>query len=201
VIVPPATGGEAVGSHLPDELLACRAAAGRQEDFEELLRRYRSRVYRICYRMAGNAEDAEDWAQECLVRVYRQLGRYDPAQPFAPWLLRVVANSSINLAKTRSRRQDWVELGLDEEIPTTVPAENPAQAALAGEEGRRVRVAIAALPPPLRQAVVLRVLEDLSFRELAESLGVPLQTAASRVRRALLQVRQRLERDQIEVDG
>jgi RNA polymerase sigma-70 factor (ECF subfamily) len=190
-----------VRSHLPDELLACRTAAGRQEDFEELLRRYRNRVYRICFRMAGNAEDAEDWAQECLVRVYRQLGRYDPAQPFAPWLLRVVANTNINLARTRSRRQGCVELGLDEEIPTAVPAENPEQAALAGEEERRVRAAIAALPPPLRQAVVLRVLEDLSFRELAESLGVPLQTAASRVRRALLQVRQRLERDQIEVEG
>lgn len=185
---------------MPDELLACRAATGRLEAFEELLHRYRSQVYRICYRMAGNAEDAEDWAQECLVRVYQQLGRYDPEQPFAPWLLRVVSNTSINMARTRSRRQSWVELGLDEECNVAAPASDPAQAALAGEEGRRVRAAVAALPPPLRQAVVLRVLEDLSFRELGEALGVPLQTAASRVRRALMQIRKQLEPAELEVN-
>jgi RNA polymerase sigma-70 factor (ECF subfamily) len=52
---------------LPDEILARRAAEGRTDCFEEILSRYRDRVYRICYRMAGNAEDAEDWAQECFV--------------------------------------------------------------------------------------------------------------------------------------
>jgi RNA polymerase sigma-70 factor (ECF subfamily) len=74
------------------------------------------------------------------------------------------------------------------------------QAALAGDEARRVRAAVEGLSPLLRQAVVLRVLEELSFRELAEVLGVPLQTAAARVRRALIQVRERLERAEIEVD-
>jgi len=63
-----------------------------------------------------------------------------------------------------------------------------------------VRAAVRLLPAPLRQAVVLRVLEELSFRELAAALGVPLQTAASRVRRGLVQVRERLERSGIGVD-
>src|SRR5437870_13523605 len=91
-------------SHLPDETLARRAAAGRLDCFEELLARYQDRVYRICYRGAGNAEDAEDWAQECFLRLYRQLGRYDPELPFAPWLLRVVTNVCIDLGRTRSRQ-------------------------------------------------------------------------------------------------
>lgn len=197
---PPATGGFVLGSHLPDELLACRAAAGRLDDFEELLRRYRNRVYRICYRMAGNAEDAEDWAQECLVRVYQQLGRYNPEQPLAPWLMRVVANTCLNLSKSRARRQEKLELGLDEESEAVSRSPDPLQVALSGEEERQVRAAVRLLPPPLRQAVVLRVLEELSFRELAEVLGVPLQTAASRVRRGLMQVRERLERTEIGVD-
>lgn len=89
-----------MGSYLPDELLARRAAMGRIDDFEELLRRYRTRVYRICYRMAGNAEDAEDWAQECFVRAYSQLGRYNASRPFAPWLMRVTTNTCVNLAKS-----------------------------------------------------------------------------------------------------
>ena len=189
-----------MGSHLPDELLACRTAAGHMDAFEELLGRYRNRVYRICYRMAGNAEDAEDWAQECLVRVYRHLGRYDPELPFAPWLMRVVANTCINLAKTRTRRQERFELGLEEESETLSLAPDPLGSALSGEEGRQVRTAVRLLPGPLRQAVVLRVMEELSFRELAEVLGVPLQTAASRVRRGLVQVRERLERAEIGAD-
>ena len=138
-----------MASHLPDELLACRAAAGRVEAFEELLHRYRNRVYRICYRMAGNAEDAEDWAQECLVRVYRQLGRYDPELPFAPWLMRVVANTCINLAKTRARRQERLNLELPEESGDTreagsgvALAPDPLDAVLAGEAAR-------AAPAPL----------------------------------------------------
>src|SRR5437763_7712287 len=102
-----------MGYHLPDELLARHATAGRLDEFEELLRRYRDRVYRICYRMAGNAEDAEDWAQECLVRAYRELRRYNPVMPFRPWLFRVVSNACINLAKTRSRRRDRIDLGID----------------------------------------------------------------------------------------
>src|SRR5438270_2144254 len=187
-------------SNPPDETLGRRAADGERACFEELLLRHRDRVYRICYRMAGNAEDAEDWAQECLVRVYRQLGRYDPELPLAPWLLRVVANTCINLARTRARRQANVELGLDEDMDAVSLAPDPLQAALSGEEGRRVRAAVRLLPAPLRQAVVLRVLEELSFRELAEVLGVPLQTAASRVRRGLTQVRERLERAEMRID-
>jgi RNA polymerase sigma-70 factor, ECF subfamily len=190
-----------VKSQLSDALLASRAAAGHQEDFEVLRHRYRNRVYRICYRMAGNAEDAEDWAQECLVRVYRQLGRYDPELPFAPWLMRVIANTCVTLARSRARRQERVELGLDEESGVVSLAPDPLQAALSGEEGRQVRAAVRLLPPLLRQAVVLRVLEEMSFRELAEVLGVPLQTAASRVRRGLLQVREQLERAEVAVEA
>lgn len=187
-------------SYLPDELLARRAAAGHLEEFEELLRRYRHRVYRICYRMAGNAEDAEDWAQECFVRVYRQLGSYDSTSPFAPWFLRVTSNTCINLAKSRTVRQSRILPGLEEDRALASDTTDPMQATLSREEVRQVRSAVATLPPVLRQAVTLRVLEGLSFRELAEALEVPLQTAASRVRRALLQIRERLERTGSEVE-
>lgn len=187
-------------SHLPDEVLARRAAAGHRECFEELLARHRDRVYRLCYRMAGNTEDAEDWAQECFVRAYRQLGHYNPQLPFEPWLLRVTSNTCLNLIKARGRRQDRFQLGLGEEMGERASAApDPLDAAVCAEEAQAIRAALETLPPTLRQAVVLRVLEDLSFRELAEILGVPLQTAATRVRRALVQVRERLAKSGIEV--
>ena len=188
-----------MGYHLPDEMLARNAAAGQLEAFEELLRRYRHRIYRICYRMAGNAEDAEDWAQECFIRLYRELKRYDPSMPFRPWMLRLVSNACINLAKTRSRRRDKLDLGIDH---LSIPAGNgsdPLQTAIAGEETRAIRAALDALPLPMRQAVVLRLLEGLSFRELGEVLQVPTQTAATRVRRALIRVREQLHKSGVEV--
>lgn len=184
--------------YLPDELLARRAAAGRLEAFEALLRRHRGRVYGICCRMAGNAEDAEDWAQECFVRIYRQLGSYDARRPFGPWMLRVTTNTCINLARTRARRQERVDLGLDEQEAVPSPAD-PASEVVAGDEARRIRSAVDELPALLRQALVLRVVEGLSFREISETLELPLQTAAARVRRALLRLRERLDRSEIEV--
>src|SRR5579862_3923959 len=146
-----------MGSHLPDEVLARRAGDGHLEDFEELLRRYRSRVYRLCYRMAGNAEDAEDWAQECFVHVYRQLAHYNPRLPFAPWLLRVVSNRCINLAKARQVRQGSLQLGYEAEREPAGTASDPLQVALFADEARRIHAAVANLAPPLRQAVALRV--------------------------------------------
>jgi RNA polymerase sigma-70 factor, ECF subfamily len=187
-------------SRLSDEILARRAAAGQIDCFEELLVRYRDRVYRLCYRSAGNAEDAEDWAQECLLRVYDHLERYDPAQPFAPWLLRVVSNTCINLAKTRTRRQERLEFELTGEATDLALSPDPLDKVLSGAEAQTIRDAVDALAPALREAVLLRVLEELSFRELAEVLGVPLQTAATRVRRALAQVRERLARSGTGVD-
>jgi RNA polymerase sigma-70 factor (ECF subfamily) len=149
--------------------------------------------------MAGNAEDAEDWAQECFVRAYRELKRYNPAMPFRPWMFRVTSNACINLAKTRSRRRDRIDLGIDH---LSIPAgheSDPMQSALAMEDTRAIRSAMETLPLKMRQAVVLRLLEGLSFRELGEILGVPTQTAATRVRRALIRVRDQLNRDGVEV--
>jgi RNA polymerase sigma-70 factor, ECF subfamily len=178
---------------MPDKLLARRAAAGCLQDFEAILHRYCHRVYRICYRMAGNAEDAQDWSQECFVRVYKQLGHYDPVLPFAPWFWRVVTDTCFNLAKTHNYRQSRLTPGLDENRVEETPGADPLETTLSGEEMRQVHAALAELAPPLRMAVTLRVLEGLSFHELAEALGVPLQAAASRVQRALTQVREQLE--------
>jgi RNA polymerase sigma-70 factor, ECF subfamily len=185
---------------ITDEALALRAAGGDKDCFEEILVRHRDRVYRLCYRSAGNAEDAEDWAQECFLRIYGGLRQYDSGLPFLPWLLRVTSNTCINLARERGRRESRLVLDYQEEtVGGSGP--DPLASTLHGEEARETLNALQELKPLYRQAVILKVVEDLSFKELAEALGVPLPTAASWVRRGLLQVRDRLTKDGIEVDG
>lgn len=132
---------------LPDEELARLAAGGRLDCFEELLARYRDRVYRICYRCAGNADDAEDWAQECFVRTFRQLGHFDPSLPFAPWLLRLVANTCINLAKARARHAEPCEPNFLAELAGADWEPDPLQKLVAGEEESVVLGAIAVCRP------------------------------------------------------
>lgn len=150
--------------------------------------------------MAGNAEDAEDWTQECFVRTFNKLPKFNASLPFAPWLWRVVANACINLAQNRSRRQNHVDLGFDalDDLPSTAP--NPSAAAVDRDEALRLRAAVDELSPLIREAIVLRVVEGMSLRELADAQRVPLQTAAARVRRGLLQARAALEASGLEVD-
>ena len=179
-------------SHLPDEILARRASTGKRECFEELLERYRVRVYRICYRVAGNAEDAEDWTQECFVRIHQNLGAYSADRPFAPWLLRVVSNTCINLGKARIRRESRVQVGFESEEHRASPAEDPLCRAIAMAEKQEIYEALDTLSPLVRQTLILWAQEDLTFRELGETLGVPLPTVSARVQRALLHLRARL---------
>ncbi|HEY3412383.1 MAG TPA: sigma-70 family RNA polymerase sigma factor [Armatimonadota bacterium] len=179
----------------PDEVLARRAAEGEQSCFEKLIARHRDRVYRICYRCAGNSEDAEDWAQECFIRGYTQLGYYDASRPFAPWFYRVVSNVCINLAHSRNRWRATVDLGLpDDGGEVAAEGTDPAAAILSIETRRAVLEAVESLDPKLRQVVILRVLDGMSFKELGETFGVPLATTSTWLRRALVQVRQQLAR-------
>lgn len=187
-------------SEQTDESLAERAARGDLPCFEALVERYRDSVYRICIHSAANLSDAEDWAQECFIRVYRQLPAYDCSRPFAPWFRRVVSNVCINMARGRKRASECVSLGLDEmNEPVSGPGTDPQLAFLTKEAKQAVLKAIGHLEPTLRQAVILRVVEGMSFKEMADVLGVPLPTASTWVRRALIRVRQTLLSDGMEI--
>lgn len=185
---------------MTDEILAEQAAGGDRACFEALIERYRDSVYRICLRSADNAADAEDWAQECFIRVYRQLPAYDCSRPFGPWFRRVVANVCINMARGRKRAREGVSLGLDNvDEPVSGPATDPQSVLLSNEARGAVLHAIGCLEPTLRQAVILRVVEGLSFKEMADALSVPLPTASTWVRRALLRVRETLLNEGMEI--
>ncbi len=179
-----------------DEMLAERAANGDCASFEVLLQRYKSSVYRICLRTAGNREDAEDWTQECFVRAYQQLGKYSGDRPFSPWFYRVITNTCINLAKKRDSQQRHVHQGaLTEDLVSL--ADGPEACSIKNDDIAKAQQAMQSLSPTLRTALVVWLQEQITFKELGQVLGVPLTTAATRVRRALLQLEKVLTVEEI----
>lgn len=174
----------------PDQTLAREAQAGSVVAFEALVTRYERRVAWLCERILGSRADAEDASIAAFVKAWRSLGRYDPARPFAPWLLTIASREALTLARTRPTWISLEALGCGKE-PVDPPGAtgDPAEAALAGETREAVLTAVGRLDPLSRTAVVLRYQLDLSYAELARLLQVPSGTVGTLLHRARLKLR------------
>jgi RNA polymerase sigma factor (sigma-70 family) len=169
--------------HGTDADLAIHAAAGDAEAFGHLVERYAPAVRRLTRAVLHEAADADDAAQEGFLAAWRNLGRYDPARPFGPWLLRIVVNAAHDL-----RRRNQVRQGgpVTDKVPSG--GEGPDLATGRSLLRTRLETALGALPERQRLAIVLFDAEGYSHAEIAELLGVPEGTARSDVfhaRRAL----------------
>ncbi len=169
-----------------DEQLIDQANRGSQQAFSQLVRRYEGMVYSLCYRMMGNAAEAEDLAQEAFLRLYRSLGRFHPGTPVRPWLRRIAANVCLDvLRKRKEPTLPLEELMAGESQPRTHRKDElPEEAYLGREAQRHVQDALLQLPGDYRVVLVLRYLEDLSYQEVADALGVPVSTIETRLFRA-----------------
>lgn len=166
-----------------DAALAARAQAGDREAFGELVTRYAAQARRVARAILGNEADADDAAQDGFLSALRHIDRYDPARPFGPWLVRIVANA----AADRRRR---LKVRRAQAISPTTPTAEPGPAELADREAflAALRAALAELPERQRLAVVLFDVEGYSHAEIARTLDVPEGTVRSDVfhaRRAL----------------
>jgi RNA polymerase sigma-70 factor, ECF subfamily len=186
-----------------DEQLVERAIAGDGDAFGEVVRRWERKIYALAYGLTGSAEDARDAAQETFVAAFRNLRNFRGEAKVSSWLHRIAVNQCI----TRQRRaRVRAETALDETTEASVEGllstsdqASPARAAEAKERGEAVRRAVAALTPELREVVLLKEFEGLTFQETADALQVPLSTVKSRLYTALKQLRMRLERFELEV--
>lgn len=161
-----------------DATLALRSREGDAAAFETLARSFQRRVYSYALRMVGDMQEAEDLAQEVFLRAHGSLARYDPRQPFAPWLFGIAAHVCRDWLRRRSRRPRLVHA----EAEPAGAAPSAAQDAEARERRGRVRQAVLRLPRKYREVIVLHYLDDLPYDEVAAALGI--QPAAAR-RRAL----------------
>lgn len=186
---------------LSDNELIESAKKGDESAFSEIISRHRHPLTNYLYRMLGDYEESVDLAQESFVRVYFALERYTSDHAFSTYIYRIATNLAISELRKRKRRRVLSMTGLfdfgEGEAKDLEPedgAPDPSQRVLGDERSRAIERAIASLPEKYRAPVVLRDVEELSYEEIADVLGLGLGTTKSRISRGRALLRERLEK-------
>ena len=156
------------------ELIA-RAQQGDRGAFGQLVRRHRGGVINVVYRMCGDANLADEAAQEAFIRAWQHLPGYRPRSPFRNWLYRIATNAARDALRREIRTVDI------DTVSVTDSTQGPQVAVEAQELGERGQQAVLSLPPASRAVLVLREYEGLSYKEIADTLGIPMGTVMSRL--------------------
>jgi RNA polymerase sigma-70 factor (ECF subfamily) len=185
-------------------LLVRRCVAGDAAAWEEIVQKYHRRIYNICYRFAGSPNDAEDLTQEVFIKMYRTLNTYDRERgAFMTWVTTMTRNLLVDhFRKTKNERlTDSLDatasehedaMPLSERIPDQGPT--PDAGVQSRETSEAVHQALQKLSPELREAVILRDLQDMDYREIATVLRVPEGTVKSRINRGRAELARLLQR-------
>ena len=180
-----------------DEIIVQRALTGDAEAFGEIVRRWERRIFALAYGMLGREEDARDATQETFLAAFRNLRGFRGEAKVSSWLHRIAVNQCITRQRQAKVRS---EAALDDEQEkdgarfVTPVHYSPARVVEGRQETLAVRRAINSLPIELRQVVVMKEFEELTFREIAEVLDLPLSTVKSRLYTAMKQLQMRLQK-------
>jgi RNA polymerase sigma-70 factor (ECF subfamily) len=185
--------------------LVRRCVAGDAGAWEDFVRLYNRRIYNLCYRFTNSADDAQDLTQEVFIRVYRTMASYNIEKgAFNTWLTTLARNLLVDHFR-RSKQErvtDSIDAGLREEedslslsdqITDTRPA--PDDRLASKETQKMVQAALARISPDLREAVILRDLQDMDYKEIAVVLRVPEGTVKSRINRGRMELARLLSRN------
>ena len=162
-------------------LLISRARGGDREAFGELVEQYRDNVYRLAYRMCGNAYDADEAAQEAFVAAWRALPNFRGDAKFSTWLYRLTTNAAIDVMRREKRHQT---VGDGEMVDLADDADSPQETVERTEQQEAVQKALSTLSEEYREVLLLRYMEELDYAEIAEVLQLPSGTVKSRINRA-----------------
>jgi RNA polymerase sigma-70 factor, ECF subfamily len=184
--------------------LVRRCIAGDAEAWEEIVRAHSRRIYNICYRFTGSADNADDLAQEVFIKIYRTLASFDPEKgAFTTWITTMTRNLLVDhFRKTKQdRATDSLDAGLGDEDDSATLGDRIQDTAPSADDRiqRRetqemVQKAIQKLSPELREAVILRDLQDMDYKEIALALKVPEGTVKSRINRGRMELAKNLQR-------
>jgi len=181
-----------------DAGLVAECRKGDPSAFDELVRRYKDRIYHVVYRFLGNHEDAQDVCQEVFVRAYRGIDGYRGRAKVYTWLYSIAANLARNRLRDGSRKGRNMGTSfeaIEEAAPGAVDrakAESPRDAAVDAELQTLLQQCLDELPEHYRMAFILRTVEDMSYEQISEVMSCPPGTVKSRLNQARHLLRDRL---------
>lgn len=167
--------------------LVTRAIAGREDGFEELVRRYQRPIAAYVYRMVGDYEAALDLTQEVFIKVYNSLARYRSEYKFSTWIYKIAHNAAVDHLRRYSTREQSLIAQSDGEqydLPIESGRLSPEQESEKRERRAEIEAVVRELPAVYRELIVLRHSHDLSYDEIAEVTNLPLGTVKNRLFRA-----------------
>jgi RNA polymerase sigma-70 factor (ECF subfamily) len=200
----------ACGAHIllersldPDTSVVSRCLSGDESAWEELVRLHTRKVYGLCFRFTGNGQEAQDLTQEVFLRVFRTLRTFRSADgSFTTWLARVTRNLLID--NYRRTRQERVTDSIEEQLPMmeesgAAASERPDHVVAGREASEILQATLQRLSPDLREAVILRDLQEMEYREIAGVLGIPEGTVKSRINRGRAELARLLRKQKLAV--
>lgn len=180
-------------SAIADSDLVLRVISGREDGFEELVRRYQRPIAAYVYRMVGDYDSALDLTQEVFIKVYGSLERYRSEYKFSTWIYKIAHNAAVDHLRRYSTREQALvgeSDGTTYDLPIESGKPTPEQESERRERRAEIEAVVDQLPPAYRELVVLRHSHDLSYDEIAEVTALPLGTVKNRLFRAREVMRQ-----------
>jgi RNA polymerase sigma-70 factor (ECF subfamily) len=185
---PPAASPDSVDS------LIDRCLRGDQLAWERLVAAHRKKVFNVAYKFVGRHEEAEDLTQDIFLKVFRSLSTFDRRANFQTWLISVSRNLCIDYYRSVRKERQAIDRGVDpNELAPAAHEPGPIAALEQRDRVELLRQAMAALPETLRTAVLLRDIQELSYQEIADTLGLPEGTVKSRINRGRTELARRIE--------
>jgi RNA polymerase sigma-70 factor (ECF subfamily) len=172
-----------------------RCLAGDQDAWNEIVRQHWRKVFNVAYKFVGRHDEAEDLTQEIFLRIFKALHTFDRRANFQTWLISISRNLCIDHYRSLRKERETMAREIDASQLSPVSADRGPHAALE-QRGLKdlVRRALAQLPPTLREAVVLRDLQDFSYLDIAARLSLPEGTVKSRINRGRLELARQVRR-------
>ena len=189
-------------TNLTDERLVELAVSSDSEAFGEIVRRWDRKIFALCFGMLGREDDARDAAQETFIAAYRNISNFRGEAKVSSWLHRIAVNQCLTVKRrARTRSEEFIddETGENERVFVAPAHRSPARATEQVERLTIVRQAVSSLPSDLRQVIVMKEFEEMTFQEISDTLELPLSTVKSRLYTALRQLRMKLERLPMEI--
>jgi RNA polymerase sigma-70 factor, ECF subfamily len=189
-------------SNLSDEQIVKLAVEENPDIFGEIVKRWERKIFALCFGMLRREDEAKDATQEAFIAAYRNLSRFRGEAKVSSWLHRIAVNQCLTRKrreKTRSESFFDDSEASDEKVFEAPASVSPSNVTEKNERLQAVRSAVQALPAELKQVVIMKEFEEMTFQEISDAMEIPLSTVKSRLYTALKQLRLKLERTPLEV--